>query len=179
MKNRSVLVNDPDFGSVAVRAIPVRRTEWNAFRERIRRKLAASSLWRPGVSYRCPSCGARALHASSDITQEVRRGSTLVVLRNLKGAQCRECHYGLLDLAEALRIDDEFDQLEGPAVPARVSAVGRGTVGTYWPKAIERALRLQPGRSLTIRVLSPSSILVHVGEVGRAEARRKGRPTAV
>lgn len=163
MKAKTFIVNDPDFGPVDLPAVPVRRSDWNKFRQRLHAKLKAASPWKPGVAYRCGQCGERALFASSDLTQEVRRGQTLVVLRNLRGAECRSCGAGLLDLAEALRIDAEFDAIDSSPSPARVSRVGRGTVGTYWPKAIERAVGLRPGTRLTIHVLSPKSLLLHVG----------------
>jgi len=173
MKKRTIVVRDPDFGPIELPVEELSEAQWNLTRERIRARLMKSVLWKPGRIYECPECHRRAFAAAQDLVQEVRRADKVVILKNLHGARCSQCGFRVLDGREELRIDDEYERMSASRHEAAVSRVGRGTLGTYWPKAVERSLELKPGTRLEVDVLAPDSAMIRV--VRRPGHNRKPR----
>ena len=172
MKRKPTL-RDPDLGVITLPEAPKSPQYWNKMRQRIRERLTRARLWEEGSRHPCPECGARSFTGSNELTQEFRRGRRIIVMRNLTGARCASCGFQMLEPREHLTIDDELEILTGAHHDVGVSRVGRGTLGTYWPKGLERELRLRAGTRLRVQVLSPSSALLEV-RPARARRRRQG-----
>ncbi len=59
----------------------------------------------------------------------------------------------------------------------RVSRIGRGTLGTYWPKPIERRLGLKPGTRMEMQFLGPTTALLRVQRApAKARSKRAAAP---
>ncbi|MBI2078780.1 MAG: hypothetical protein HYT80_10500 [Euryarchaeota archaeon] len=172
MKRKATLC-DPDLGVIELPEAPASPEYWNKMRKRIRERLMRTRLWKEGSRHPCPECGARTFIGSDEVTQEFRRGQRIIVMRNLAGARCASCGFQMLEPREHLHIDDELEILTAVDHDVGVSRVGRGTLGTYWPKGLQRELRLRPGTRLRVQVLSPSSALLEV-RPGRMRRRRQG-----
>lgn len=156
-------VRDPDVGPVEVPELPpLTRKELERSLEETRRVLRGRRHWKEGQTYKCPSCGRRALVGRGDLSHEERRGNTILVFRRLKGVRCGHCSAQFLEASEILDIEDEAGVGFQADYQAKVTRIGKGTLGTYWPKDVERLLRLRPDLRLYIEVLSPDAALIRL-----------------
>ncbi|HEX9817073.1 MAG TPA: hypothetical protein VGB18_08840 [Candidatus Thermoplasmatota archaeon] len=171
---RKITIQDPDFGRIELPDIaPTGQAEWNRMRARIRKKLVEKIVFQVGTGYPCPDCGQKELRAAEDLSMEIVRGATVVMVVNLHGARCRRCGTEILEPRETLRLDAIAGVASEPDEIVRVTTIGRGTLGTYWPKDVERKMDLKPGTRLTLRYLSRSSALLRVSRDGtRSPSRR-------
>lgn len=59
-------------------------------------------------------------------------------------------------------MEDEVGVGFHPDYRAKVSRIGKGTVGTYWPKDVERLLGLRPDQRIYIEILGPDTALLRL-----------------
>lgn len=154
---------DPDLGSIELPDLPpFSQTGWERSVEDTRRILRGRRHWKTGQTYVCPSCGKRALVGRDDLSHEEPRGKAILVYRRLKGARCTHCDAQLLEASEVLDIEEEAGVGFHPDYQAKVTRIGKGTLGTYWPKDVERLLRLRPDLRVYIEILSPDAALIRL-----------------
>lgn len=161
MKKASV--RDPDLGTIEV---PAGEAWTETAIDKLARELAARHrgrrVWKPGRSYKCPACGTRTLRARDDLTYEAPKDGRLYVFPHLRGARCDTCGGQSLeaddqDLVETvlgvgLRVRSDYE--------AKVSKIGSGSLGTYWPRDIERLMGLRPDKRVLIEIVGPNEVLV-------------------
>lgn len=180
MTKKKYTIHDPDFGLIEIpEPPPMSDKDWNAMRARIRRRLLRDTVYKAGETYTCPECRKRTLVAASDLNVELLRGRNVVIFSNLKGARCGNCNAEALEPREIVRLEDAADDLAQADEEARVTRIGKGTVGTYWPKAVERRLKLKPGDHLVIRLLTSSSALMRVEHAGSARPSSTRRVSGI
>lgn len=118
--------------------------------------------WKAGQTYRCPQCGHRTLKGSDDLQFEVPRGAHVVIVyRRLRGASCSHCAAKFMETADLVEIEPELMESWRPDYEARVTTIGRDSLGTYWPQDVVRNLGLQKGSRAFIEILGRDTALVH------------------
>lgn len=178
MKQKPTIIDDPELGRIKVPSSPpVSTPRWNAMRARIRAKLTENTAYEEGKQYRCGSCGRLEVRAATDLQQEFEKDGQIVVVANLRGARCHSCGAQALEPSDIMVLDDLAQTLAQPPEHASVTRIGRGTVGTYWPKGVERGLDLRPGDRMQVRVLTPSSALILIEHDARAGLMKTATPT--
>ena len=178
MKKTTRVIQDPDVGPIQLpETLPESRRQQNLLRKRIREKILKQVAYRKGRKYDCPECGRAAMESVSDLSVDLLRGSSVVVVTNLAGARCTHCGAEALEPREIVHLDDLVDDLAQPDEVARVTRIGKGTVGTYWPKAVERELGLEPGDALAVRLLTRSTALIRVERRGASRSSRRKPPS--
>jgi len=136
--------------------------EESDLRKRVQSAIAKRQ-WGPGRTYRCPSCQTKSLKGTDQLQLEVSRPGMLVVYPALRGAECAKCHAKFVEPSEMALLD------QGPLGPQwmpdfalKVSRIGRGTLGTYWTKEIERNLHLSKDTRLRAQLLNSRQVLITV-----------------
>jgi YgiT-type zinc finger domain-containing protein len=159
MKRRTI--KDPDVGEFEAPPSPP-KSAFRTIDARLRAAARANPQFVPGRKYPCDSCGKTTFEGRTDVALEVVRRGVVYVFRNLHGAVCKSCGAKTVESYEMYNIDDQLHTGFRTSFRARVTNVGKGAVGTYWPKDVQRMLRLDDHRDLEIEVLSPELALVRV-----------------
>lgn len=150
---------DPDLGEIQAPKPP----EPEAFEAR---KAAAEAgarrarLWPAGSVSKCPKCGKRALEGRDDLVERVARPGHVIVFRHMRGARCRACAAQWLEPGEHLNIEAEAGAEIVGDYEVKISRVGSGTLGTYWPKDLVRVLGLKPKKRAYVKVLDADTALI-------------------
>lgn len=175
MKNK-IRVHDPDLGVIYLpKTKDMSPAAAETLRRRIRKRLLDQRVYRAGSSYVCGNCLRQEVEAADDLSVELIRGEAIVVVMNLHGGRCRHCGAEHLEPRDMVRLDDLIDDLSTPEEEASISRIGRGTLGTYWPKAVERGLELEPGDQLKVKMLTRSSALVRIERNAAGKPRKQVR----
>lgn len=174
MKRR---IQDPDFGEVELEGTLPTRQEFERAAREIRQAAKTFRAWPDGSVSDCPGCGKRAFVGRDDLGHEVAKPDGLVIFRHLRGARCESCGVQSLEGEDLAALEQEAGVELLADYEAKVSSIGSGTVGTYWPKDVVRVLRLGPDRRLFIKVLDPDTVLVRVDR-RRVQPRRRAKNRA-
>jgi DNA-directed RNA polymerase subunit RPC12/RpoP len=124
--------------------------------------MRSERLWPEGSRHTCPDCRSRTLRGRSDLHVQVARANTVHVFRHLHGAKCNRCGAQVLEPYEDIAIEGELVDLFVADYEAKVTNIGSNTVGTYWPKDVQRLAGLRKGRRLRIQVLDRDTLLLRV-----------------
>jgi hypothetical protein len=153
--------HDPDFGTmeVPIDAFPTRE-EVEARRQELRRIQREHRLWEDGRIYDCVVCHQKALVGRSDLVEEIFRPGQIHSIRHLHGAKCTACNSQFLEPSEIVEIEDELGVGIIADFEAKVSNIGSGTLGTYWPRDVVRNMALTADKKAYIRVLDRDTAIV-------------------
>lgn len=161
-------IDDPDFGRIELPEEYLSPEEARDRAEQARDALG-DRLWPEGEVFECPSCGEEAFEGRSDLVYRDTRGSHVVSFRHLHGASCRSCGAKTLEPYEQIEVEDEVGLGFHPDYEASVSRIGSGSLGTYWPKDVERVLGLHPDKRAFIEILDRDAVLVRFEDEGEGE----------
>jgi hypothetical protein len=92
----------------------------------------------------------------------VVRGNVVNSFRHLHGAMCTTCSVVMLEPYEAAGIEDQVGMPFVSDYEAKVTNIGSGTVGTYWPKDIQRIMGLRKGRRMHVQLVDQDTMLIRV-----------------
>lgn len=174
---RTKKVEDPDFGPIELPdEPPVPAAEWKARDKLVVQAARGLRAWKPGKVYRCPTCDKRTFVGANDVSVEFIRGPTLVVFRHLHGARCASCNAQALEAYEQVDLERERGTEFHPDYEAKVSRIGRGTLGTYWPKDVERVLGLTPDKKVFIQVVSRDGAFLQIRDPVRPRRASPKQP---
>lgn len=170
-------IKDPDGGEIELAARPG-RAEFERAAAEIRSALQATRLWPAGSISRCPNCAEDSFVGRDDLTLEVPRAGVVVIFRHLHGARCSRCNAQTLEPSEELDIESETAAGIVADYEAKVSNIGSGTVGTYWPKDVVRVMGLNPDKKAFIHVLDRDTALIKFrrarpGSEGKRKSKKK------
>lgn len=171
--SRDRIVNDPEFGPIALPRARISKGEWESQERAVVAKLRARRTWKRGQLYACPVCGKRSFEGRDDITYEANYPGKLVVFGHLHGARCKACSAETIEAYELIDIEDKIGVGMRSDYEAKVARIGSGTLGTYWPKDIERVLRLRPNKRAFIEVVGPDAVIVRFREPGEPRGRAR------
>lgn len=166
-------VEDPEFGRIEVPPPPSR----DEFEKVAREALAALEkmrVWPTGSVSQCPQCGERAFVGRDDLSCEIARPGGIVIFRNLRGARCEACKAQSIEPVDLVRVEHDTGVGTLSDYEARVSSIGSGTLGTYWPKDVVRNLALEPGKRVYIQILDRETALV---KFAAGPAPPRGKPS--
>lgn len=155
-------IEDPDVGGIE---LPEEYVDEDTFQARIEDAQEAiehadERLWPEGSFFECPRCGEETFEGRSDLTYRATRGRHVVSFRHLHGASCTNCGAKTLEPYEQTGIEDEAGVGFHPDYEASVSRIGSGSLGTYWPKDVERVLGLSPDKKAFIEIIDTDAVLV-------------------
>jgi len=162
-------IEDPDFGVIE---LPKEYLDADALDERLDtiREAFDERLWPEGETFACPRCGERTFEGRSDLAYRSTEGRHVVSFRHLHGASCTNCGAKTLEPYEQIAVEDEADIGLHPDYEASVSRIGSGTLGTYWPKDVERVLNLSPDKRAFIEIIDRDAVLVRFEDEEEAPA---------
>lgn len=156
-KHREIV--DPDFGTIRVPEPPKRPDAERLLKEQ-KAAFAKGRLWPDGSVSVCPSCERRAFVGRSDLNHDVARPGGVIIYRHLQGAKCSHCNAQVIEPAEQIHIENEVGMGQVADYETKVSNIGTGTVGTYWPKDLVRVMDLNPDTRAYIQVLDKETALI-------------------
>jgi YgiT-type zinc finger domain-containing protein len=174
VKDRTVTFEDPDFGAIEVpeSKFPTRE-EWQDRIGRYREAIKGQRIWPAGSVSECPQCRKSALVGSNELVHRVVRPGNVQTFRNLRGAKCSACGSQFFEPEETIAVEDAVGVGVMADFEAKVSNIGSGTLGTYWPKDVVRVMDLEPGRPAFIQILDKDTALVRF--TGPRKARTSTR----
>lgn len=156
-KTREIV--DPDFGPIRVPE-PPKRTDAERLVAAQKAAFEKLRLWPDGSVSHCPSCERRAFVGRSDLDHEVARPGGVVIYRHIRGAKCSHCGARSIEPSEQIHIESEVGIGQVGDYEAKVSNIGSGTVGTYWPKDVVRVMNLDPDTRAYIQVIDRETALI-------------------
>ena len=136
--------------------------QWAKELEQVTAQLAkrGKRLWPRDSVHACPRCGKKALEGRDDLSLEMPSQGHVISFRHLQGARCRSCAYQVLEAADQFAIEQEVGATFHGDYQAKVSRIGSGTLGTYWPKDVQRVMHLEPHDVARIHVIAPDTAVV-------------------
>jgi YgiT-type zinc finger domain-containing protein len=173
-------IEDPDFGEVELPP-PPSKEEYQRLLQQTREARQKARFWPLGTTHACPQCGERKFVGREDLSYEVANQGRVIIFRHLHGARCEACHAQALEPDELVRIEAEAGVGILADYEAKVSNIGSGTVGTYWPKDVVRIMGLRPDKKAFIVVLDRNTMLLRflpTRSKGGSKKTKRGRAGA-
>lgn len=167
-------IDDPDFGPIDLK--PTTDKAWEAASKQVEAAIEVARHWPAGKTHPCPRCRNDTLTGSDNIRYQTVDGQGHVhTFYNLRGASCSACGLEILEPADLVEVEKTVRVGFTPVFTGKVSRVGRGTLGTYWSRDVERNLGLHAGDRLDVELVGRDSMLVrvhheHDGEQGKTGA---------
>ena len=156
-------------GAVAEDFSPPSREEFEKARQETLATLLERRHWPKGSVSRCPKCGERAFAGSDDLEYRVVRPGGILVFCHLRGARCGACTAVTLEPGDMIRVEGESAARIPSDYEAKVSKIGSGSLGTYWPKDVVRNMGLDSDKRVFIQVLSGDTALLRFAEREKEE----------
>lgn len=156
-------IDDPDAGTIELPDAFV-DAETFADRREQTRQAYDQRLWPEGERFECPECGKQTFEGKSDLTYRTTHGHHVVSFRHLHGASCSSCGAKTLEPYEQIGVEDETGVGLNPDYEAKVSRIGSGSLGTYWPKDVRRVLGLEPDRKAFIEIIDRDAVPVRFAD---------------
>lgn len=140
---------------------------WAAMQKQTKAKLAkANRAWPMGSKSACPRCAKKTFVGRDDLAVDLPGPNGQILLfRHLQGARCTACDYQVLEAPDQLSVEELAGTTFTSDYEGKVSRIGSGTLGTYWPKDVERVLGLRPQDKAFIRIIGPDAALVRFQHV--------------
>jgi hypothetical protein len=153
--------NDPEPSVRAPHALPT-PAQVQAGKDALLRRMRGQRLWPAGKTFKCPGCGNRTLKGSDDVHVEVVRDNMVHAFRHMHGAMCSSCPVIVLEPYDAIGVEDQVGMPFVSDYEAKVTNIGTGTVGTYWPKDVQRIMGLRKGRRMQVQLVDQDTMLIRV-----------------
>lgn len=170
------IIHDPEFGDIEVpERPPISKAEWNRTLHRIQGRMRSQRLWKKGHRYPCPECGNKTFVGQDDLVVRFAARDGVHVFHHIHGVRCESCGAQTMEPYEQLDIEEEVGARFKPDYEGKITRIGRGTLGTYWPKDVERVMELAPDKRVMIKVLNRDEALIRL--LPPDASRRRGRRT--
>lgn len=154
-------IDDPDFGPIDVESTSAEA--WKEAEAKVTKAIHATRHWPPGTTHTCPRCREQKFHGSDDVSyQTVDERNHVHTFYNLRGAHCSNCGLNLIEPSDLIKVEKVVQVQFTPVFSGKVSNVGRGTLGTYWSRDVERNLGLHAGDRLDVELVGKDAMLVRV-----------------
>lgn len=136
--------------------------QWAKELEQVKGQLAkrARRLWPKASMTVCPKCTKKTFEGREDLSLELPSRGHVVIFRHLQGAKCRDCNYQVLEPGDQYEVEKEVGVSFHSDYEAKVSRIGSGTLGTYWPKDVQRVMGLSPHDVAHIHVIAPDTAVI-------------------
>ena len=167
---------DPEFGEI-VAPQPPHKADFERDARNLLEVLSCVRHWPRGSVSRCPSCSRESFVGRDDLEVTIGKTGGVIIFRHLQGARCDACGSQVLEPGDLVRVESEAAAGVVSDYEAKVSRIGSGTLGTYWPKDVVRNLDLAPDKKAFIQVLDHETALIRFGRI-RSRPRDSPPPTA-
>ena len=110
----------------------------------------------------CPSCGNSTMSYAGDLTFDVTLTGERIVIPNLTGLKCSKCGEVAFD-ANSTKIIEKYtaDKPVG-GYEFKVSTVGGGKIGMYFPKDVLRVMKISRSDKAILTPLSNRKMVIEL-----------------
>lgn len=146
--------------------------QWARELEQVKAQLGKRTkrLWPADSKTTCPKCGNKTFEGRDDLGLEIPSHGHVIIFRHLQGARCSKCAYQVLEPTDQVAVEKEAGVSFHSDYEAKVSRIGSGTLGTYWPKDVQRVMQLEPQDVARIHVIAPDTAVVKFEKPGHDAA---------
>ncbi|VVB88695.1 Uncharacterised protein [uncultured archaeon] len=111
---------------------------------------------------KCPSCGNSTMSYANDLTFDVTLTGERIVIPNLTGLKCSKCSEEAFD-ANSTKIIEKYtiDKSVG-GYELKVSTVGGGKIGMYFPKDVLRVMKISKSDKAILTPLSNRKMIIEL-----------------
>lgn len=156
-----IRIDDPDFGPIDLE--PTSDEAWTTAEEKVSKAIQSVRHWPVGTVHDCPRCREHEFAGKDDIRyQTMDTRGHVHSFYNLRGGHCTACGLDLIEPADLIMVEKTARIEFTPVFSGKVSRIGRGTLGTYWGRDVERNLGLHAGDRLDVELVGRDSMLVRV-----------------
>lgn len=110
----------------------------------------------------CPSCGTASMSYADDLTFEVVLAGERIVIPNLTGLKCSKCGEVAFDANSTEIIENYTAGKPVGGYECRVSTVGGGKVGMYFPKDVLRVMKISKSDKAILTPLSNRKMMIEL-----------------
>jgi YgiT-type zinc finger domain-containing protein len=110
----------------------------------------------------CPSCGTTSMSYSDDLTFEVILAGERIVIPNLTGLKCSKCGEVAFDTNSTKIIEKYTSGKPVGGYELKVSTVGGGKIGMYFPKDVLRVMKISKSDKAILTPLSNRKMVIEL-----------------
>jgi YgiT-type zinc finger domain-containing protein len=111
---------------------------------------------------KCPSCGSDMMSYAQDLTFEVVLAGERIVIPNLTGLKCSKCGEVTFDANSTKIIEKYTSGRAGGGYELKISTVGGGKIGMYFPKDILRVMEINKSEKAILTPLSKRKMIIEL-----------------
>lgn len=109
----------------------------------------------------CPECGGK-MHPSDDLTFDVNLPEGRLIIPNLSGHRCERCGDEYYDSKSSDIIDKHTAGKVSGGHEARITTVGGGKLGIYFPKDVLRDMDIKSKQKIIIKPISRKKAILEI-----------------
>ena len=113
---------------------------------------------------KCPSCGSDTMSYADDLTFEVILAGERIVIPNLTGLKCSKCGEVAFDANSTKIIEKYTTDRPAGGYELKVSTVGGGKIGMYFPKDVLRVMRISKDDKAILTPLSSRKMIIELSD---------------
>lgn len=110
---------------------------------------------------KCPECGGT-MRPSEDLVFDVHLPNGYIVIPNLSGHKCERCGDKYFDPDSSSIIDEYTGERVSGGHEAKITIVGGGKLGMYFPKDVLRNMDIKPKTSVIIKPLTRKKMIIEL-----------------
>ncbi len=111
---------------------------------------------------KCSSCGNDTMSYAQDLTFDVVLAGERIVIPNLTGLKCSKCGEVTFDANSTKIIEKYTADRAGGGYELKISAVGGGKIGVYFPKDILRVMEIHKSEKAILTPLSKRKMVIEL-----------------
>lgn len=110
----------------------------------------------------CSSCSSDTMSYSEDLTFEVVLAGERIVIPNLTGLKCSKCGEVAFDTKSTKIIEKYTAGRASGGYELKISTVGGGKIGLYFPKDIIRVMKINKSEKAILTPLSKRKMIIEL-----------------
>lgn len=111
---------------------------------------------------KCPSCGTASMSYADELTFEVVLAGERIVIPNLTGLKCSKCGEAAFDANSTKIIENYTAGKPVGGYELKVSTVGGGKIGMYFPKDVLRVMKISKSDRAILTPLSNRKMMIEL-----------------
>ena len=123
--------------------------------------MKTNTIIRKDKDIKCPSCDNMMSYAEDLIFDVVLAGERIVI-PNLKGLRCSKCSEVSFDADSSEIIEKYTTGRSGGGYELKISAVGGGKIGIYFPKDVLRVMEINKSEKAILTPLSKRKMIIEL-----------------